>query len=353
MRRAALACALLFGALPVLGCVPEFDDDTTFVAAPRVLAVRADPAEVRERVDETTAFTALVAGPEGSTAPEPFWSLCLDRKPLSELGPVSQRCLASAEPGAEIAEPLGSGLTVAAPIPEDACQLFGPQRPDPKPGEPAGRPVDPDPTGGFYQPVVAWLDATAVLGAVRLGCPLRDIEFNRRYRPNTNPELSSFEVLRADGSVVALASGAGEEPELTLSPGERVTLRTTWPYCPAVDVCGDGICGPDEDQTSCQEAGDDCAEPRGCSGAERYAFFDALEQSVSDRWEALTVSYYATGGEFDAPRSSGSEGVGGDGSPGALNGYVAPSGGTVRLWAIVRDDRGGTAWQSGTITISN
>jgi hypothetical protein len=349
----SFACALLGSTVAALGCVPEFDDDTTYVASPRVLAVRAEPAEVRERVDATTSFTALVAGPEASAVPDVSWSLCLDRKPLSELGPVSQRCLTSPEPGPEIAQPIGTGTTVTAPIPEDACQVFGPQRPDPKPGEPAGRPVDPDPTGGFYQPVLAWLDATAVLGAVRLGCPLRDIEFNRRYRPNANPEVTAFEALRADGSVLAFTSGDAEEAELTLAPGERVTLRTTWPACPAADVCGDGICGPDEDQTTCADAGNDCAEPRGCSGAERYAYFDALDQSVSDRWEALTVSYYATDGQFDTPRSSGSEGVGADGGPGALNGYVAPSGGTVRIWAIVRDDRGGTAWQSGKITISN
>lgn len=348
MRKLLCVKWLIFAAA-VSGCVPEFDDDTSRVTAARVLAIRADPAEVRDRVDKTALVTALVAEPEGSETPDVFWSLCIDRKPLSELGPVSPRCIESPEPGPEIAEPLGTGLSVEATLPETACQLFGPQRPDPKPGEPSGRPVDPDPTGGYYQPVTAWLGSTAVLGAVRLGCTLRDVEFNRRYRPNENPALAAFDAVRADGSVVTFD---GETP-VTLAPSERVKLRASWVECPAADVCGDGICGPDEDQTSCMDSGDDCAIPHGCTGAERYVYFDALSQSVTERKESLTVAWYATDGTFDDPRTGAGANVGDDGSPGSSNGYVAPGGGTVRIWAIVRDDRGGTAWQSGRITISN
>ncbi|HEY3493968.1 MAG TPA: hypothetical protein VGK73_04750, partial [Polyangiaceae bacterium] len=321
MRRSFRIQASLLAVLSgIFGCVPEFDDDTSRVAAPRVLAIQSAPAEVRDRIDETATVTALVAGPDGSEAPEPFWSLCIDRKPLSELGPVSPKCIESPEPGAEFAESLGTGVSVEAAIPETACQLFGPQRPDPKPGEPSGRPVDPDPTGGYYQPVVAWLGSTAVLGAVRLGCALRDVDFNRRYRPNENPELAAFEAVRSDGSVLAFDP---EEP-VTLAPGERVNLRASFAECPAVDVCGDGICGPDEDQTSCMDSGDDCAAPRGCTGAERYVYFDSLAQSVSDRRESLTVSWYATDGTFDGPRTAGSASAGADGGPGSSNGYVAP-----------------------------
>jgi hypothetical protein len=333
----------------LFGCVPEFDDDTSRVVSPRILALQASPAEVRDRVDETATVTALLAGPAASETPEIFWSLCVDRKPLSELGPVSARCIESPEPGPEIAESLGTGNSVDVPIPETACQLFGPQRPDPKPGEPSGRPVDPDPTGGFYQPVLAWLGSTAVLGAVRLGCPLRDIDFNRRYRPNENPALTALDAVRGDGSVLAFEA---DEP-VTLGAGERIRLRASWVACPAVDACGDGICGPDEAQTTCVDSGDDCAAPRGCTGAERYVYFDGLAQSVTDRFEALSVSWYATDGTFDAPRTGGSADAGADGGPGSSNGYVAPGAGTVELWAIVRDDRGGTAWRSGTITISN
>jgi hypothetical protein len=307
------------------------------------------PAEARERVDELVEVTGLVAAPDDVESPEIVWSLCLDRKPLSELGPISQRCLASPAAVPEVVEALGSGTTVEAPIPPTACQLFGPQRPEPKPGEPSGRPVDPDSTGGYYQPVLAWLGGTAVLGAVRLGCPLRDLEFNRRYRPNENPALSAFEAVRAGDAVLGLSP---DEP-VELAAGERVSLRVTWPSCPAVDVCGDGICGPDEDQTTCAGAGDDCSMPRGCAGAERYAYFDALAQTVTDRTEEMTVSWYATAGTFDAPRTGASASVGADGSPGATNGFVAPGGGAVKIWAIVRDDRGGTAWLSGRVTISN
>jgi hypothetical protein len=313
--------AVLVGAS---GCIPDFVDDTTRVTAPRVLAIQAQPAEAEE--SEAVTFEALVAAP-GGVAPElPAWSLCIDRKPLSELGPVSPRCLAGATPGAEIAIPVAPEPPVSAILPEDACQLFGPDRPDPKPGEPSGRPVDPDPTGGFYQPVLAWLGAQPVLGGVRLSCglvgasPAVTKAYNQRYTKNQNPGLYSLEALRNDGSSEVLS----ESGEHQARPGERLRLRVTWPDC------------PDEGE---------------CDGAERYVVYDALSQSLLEHTESFVVSWYATAGAYAEPRTERAFGDPGE-SSGTLNTFTAPASGTVDIWAVARDDRGGQSWVHGSLEIS-
>lgn len=325
------------------GCVPDFLDDTSFVEAPRVVAVQSQPAEAAE--GESVSWRALVVAGGRAAEPELEWSLCLDRKPLSELGPVSPACLTSPESERGVRESLGSGGEAEAVLPEDACQRFGPQRPDPKPGEPSGRPVDADVTGGFYQPVVAWLDDTAALGATRIACQIRDANFTRRYKRNRNPELSTFDVLGPDGSVTE----ASDDQPLSLRRGEAVNLRVRWPACPTSDSCGDGICGIDEDALGCSE---DCSQPRGCAGAERYARFDPLLLTTSVQEESLVVTWFATGGRFDAPRTDRVATAGSDDEPGTLNRYVAPNTGDVTLWAVVRDDRGGVSWLERSVVLT-
>jgi hypothetical protein len=336
-----LAC--LATAYVAAGCVPDFVDDTSQVSAARVVAVRSEPAEAAE--GELVSLRALVVAADRSITTQPLWSLCLDRKPLSELGPVSPECLASPQAEPEVRESLGRGEEVEAVLPEDACQRFGPQRPDPKPGEPSGRPVDPDPTGGFYQPVVAWLDDSAALGAARIACAIRDATFTRRYKRNRNPELSAFDVLRADGSVIE----SNADQPISLQRGEAVNLRIRWPACPSSDTCGDGLCGIDEDAITCA---DDCTQPQGCAGAERYARFDPLSLSTTVQVESLVVAWFATAGRFDAPRTDRVGAAGGDAEPGTLNRYVAPNGGEATLWAVVRDDRGGVSWLERSVVLT-
>lgn len=348
-----------FVPLLMAACVPDFVDDTTRVSEPRILAIRAEPAEAAER--ESVKLVALVAEPRDDS--QIAWSLCLDRKPLSELGPVSPQCLQSPdlEPslGVSLGSSNGNESSVKATLPDIACQLFGPQRPDPKAGEPAGRPVDPDPTGGFYQPALAWLGQTAVLTAVRLACPLSGatreglVEFNQRYRRNENPLIERFELVRGSGEVNELAP----DGEVQVAPGESVELRVTWPACPSEPRCGDGICGPDEtvrvqegSGSALLECAEDCRVPRGCGGAERYVIYDPIAQAVELRGEELVVSWYATAGDFDAARTD-SASLGTQEAAGSRNRFRAPASGRVQLWAIVRDDRGGVSWSSVTLRV--
>jgi len=318
------SCSLLAAALVASGCLPDFIDDTTRVASPRILAVRAEPAEAKE--GEMVTLEALVAAPPGSETVLPAWSLCIDRKPLSELGPVSTRCLAGPNPGADIAAVVEPGPPAVATLPENACQLFGPDRPDPKPGEPSGRPVDPDSSGGFFQPVLAWLGAEPVLSGVRLGCGLigapPDVtqSYNQRYHPNQNPELEPLELLRNDGSVEPLDESAAHE----LRPSERVRFRVKWPNCPEEGECG---------------------------GAEQYVVYDALSQTLVSQRESFVVSWYATSGNFAEPRTE--QAFGGDDElPGTVNSWAAPTAGQVDVWAVAHDDRGGQSWAHGTLIIS-
>lgn len=334
---------LLLLAAPTVACVPDFDTESTLVTSPRIVAIRSVPAEARE--GEAVELEALVADPEESGV-EPSFSLCLARKPLTELGPVNPACLVR---GADesVLEPLGRGARVSATIPATACASFGPERPEPKPGEPAGRPVDPDASGGFYLPVVAFLGSDVTLGASRLRCDLAGIprsatvELNQRYRSNENPAVEALELVRADGSSVTLSDG---DDAVTVERGERVTLRVRWSECPSQSECGDGVCGAREDTATCEA---DCVTPTGCNGAERYAVYDAESQRVVERVEALFVSYLASGGTFDEERSDARAG-----ERFAQNGWRAPAqAGTVRLWGVLRDDRGGSGFVSARVQV--
>lgn len=306
----------------VCACVPEFEEDNSKIAHPRVLAVQAVPAEAQE--DEEVTLTALVAAPTGDPPAELNWALCIQRKPLAELGPVDPACLA-ANSGAEVLTDLGEGPSVTATVPSDACRLFGPKRPEPKPGEPAGRPVDPDATGGFYQPVIAFLQESEIaLGGVRLDCGLsgasRDVavEYGERYHANTNPEVV-LRLLRSDGTVEPL----GNDP-WQVAPDEQLRIEARWSDCDADDEV--------------------------CTGAEHYVWFAPTTRTVQPRRETLLLSWYATLGDFDVERTGVAETD--REATSSQNGWRAPTRpGTGSIWLVIADDRGGVSWQQASLEV--
>jgi hypothetical protein len=341
--------ALVFAAL---GCKPELEGRRSRVDGARVLAVRSQPASARP--NDSVSYDALFVKPEGSADPEPLdWALCIARKPLTESGAVSKKCLA--REGAAL-EALGSGAMAEATISENACALFGPTPPAPEPGEPTPRRVDPDTTGGYYQPVrVVFEDDGGFdqysTGVTRLSCGLggatqeQAAEFTKRSKPNENPELDSLVVRmgKEDGVLPALDSG----DELSVSTGAKVRLRARWPECPAEPECGDEICSPGEDVVSCLE---DCREPHGCRGSELYVYFDPLTRKLTDRREAMRVSWFASDGEFEHDRTGRSEAEAS--SPDSDNQWTAPDfEGEQRIWVVLRDDRGGVGWGSYKIKV--
>lgn len=382
MRARSLAPCFTLSALGALfialapGCVPEFEDDLAAIDARKVLAVQAEPAEIP--ADGQTRLTALIAAPLGEDErPEDLsWALCVARKPLTELGPVSQECVDAFGTESESLEPLGEGAAVTAAVSTNVCSAFGPLPPVGSSGEAEGRPVDPDVTGGYYQPLLVGDDAVS-LGQVRLSCQIPGItktqsdRYVQSYRPNENPEILKLELVDGDGAREVPPRSSGQRVEV--AAGSKLELRAVWPACPrepscgdglctageyavgcqadcqiksckgdacAPGVCGDGVCSPDESALSCKQ---DC-RPLGCTGSESYVWVNPRTRTVEPRREGLALAWYATAGKFDGEQTGRSESDP-DGTD-TTNGWRAPkTPGPVRIWTVLRDDRGGVGWQ--------
>jgi hypothetical protein len=351
------------------GCKPDLDQTISVVSAPVVIAVRSDPPEVPEST--SVHLTALYVDGNGPITGPINWAFCTARNPLANLGSVNPECLDLS--GAWL-DPIGTGVTVSGTVPDIACQQFGPYVPQPQPGQPQGRPVDPDPTGGYYQPtrLIVPSDGGALPGIAetRLACSTSNgASYNRRYHANVNPVVASLTVvqgastsspwsmdgvadagLASDGGLAneggAADGGAPPDGPNIVQAGSHMTLRAAWPPCPLTDRCGDGICGADEYMLECPS---DCTNPVGCAGAERFVDFDVTSQTVYDVRESMTVSWFTSGGSFDSD-STGRDST--DLTTSSDNGWTAPAtAGTVHLWVVLRDDRGGTGWGEYTILV--
>ncbi len=315
------------------GCLPELEADLSRVDAPRVLAVSAVPAEVAP--GDAVTLTALYADADGLVAAAPLtWSLCAARRPLAELGPIHRDCL---QGQGDALAPIGVGLTVQATIPDDVCRRFGPEPPLATAGQPTGRPVDPDVTGGYYQPVL--LDPQGdgrALFQIRVDCGVagatqaQAAELRRRHLANVAPEI-----------VAVSRSGETVGETLTVDAGEAVALHVQWRTCPERPVCGDGVCTLDEVPADCPG---DCTGTPGCGGAESYVRFDPVALALTTAREAMRVAWYATDGHFAAASTGRASD---DVMPGSENTWTAPAQrGPVALWIVIRDDRGGAAWRA-------
>jgi hypothetical protein len=357
-HRSTLApLALALNAALLVGCVPDFATDLSELRAPRLLAIASDPAETG--AGKSVRLTALVALPDGASAAPLDWSLCLARKSLTELGPVNPLCLvgddepvagadgAAGAAGVDEQEPLqqlGSGPSVEGKLSADVCKLFGPLRPTPMAGEAAGRPVDPDITGGFYQPVVARLGGEPSLGAIRIDCDPTNLNrddalaFRRQYRQNQNPRLSSLAIKRGDALVEL-----GDEPA-SVTAGSSVELQAGWDTCPDASECGDGYCTAEEDASNCAA---DCTagQAHGCAGAERYVWYNREAQKLEARREAISVAWYASSGHFESEQTGLEESETRSSTHTRNVWRVGDSPGNATLWIVIRDSRGGQSWR--------
>jgi hypothetical protein len=336
-NRAHFVCAwAALAAVAGQACKPNLADSVSIVTTARVLAVRSenDAGEAEFGAGESFDMTALYIDALGVVSPSPLkWAFCNDPKPLAELGPVSPQCLDFI--GGWFM-PLGVGNQVQASMPETACQLFGPEAVSPQ-----QRPVDPDPTGGYYQPVQLLAPGSAApmitIDEARIVCtlasPSPDVraQFKMQYLRNRNPAIASMGVVDAG----AWASTSDENaPRNRVTVGQRVDLEVTWRQCDA-PATPDGGAGP--------------AEYAPCDGAEHYLLLDTASQALVDQREAIAVAWYATGGVFDVDRSgrAGDELV-----TSSDNGWKAPSvAGPVTMWVVLRDERGGAGWQEYDIDV--
>lgn len=280
----ALACA-------TATCVPSLGPGDSLVTSTRILAVRANPAEAPPGASVT--FTSLVASPGGTVMNASIaWSFCSAPKPLTEDNVVSNACLDSSSLVAA-----GTGPSTTTSTPGNGCSIFGPDVSS------AGlRPRDPDATGGYYQPLRADLTGTdSAFELARIHCDLADADamdaatFAAAYQLNLNPQLLPL-TATIDGvptSLTAIPSGA------------RVTLEASWPD----------------------------------TSAETFAYFNPVAQVVTTQRESMQVAWYSTGGALDSESTGRSSE---DPATTTDDGWGAPStAGTVHLWVVLRDSRGG------------
>jgi hypothetical protein len=341
MVKRAIAVATVCTPILLGGCKPDLNQTVSIVSVPQILAVRADPGEAPEK--GALHFSALVAGAGGRLSLPIEWDFCNAREPLAELGPVSSQCLQAT---GDWFSPVGVGTDVASTMPTGACSRFGPNVPQATGTQPPGRPVDPDGTGGYYQPVRLVMNGATGplvgLAETRISCdipasPDQLVIFKQHYVANTNPKVDSLTA----GSTALVTDDSGQSN--AVAAGQALALQAAWAACPRpTGVCGDQYCDLSETPTSCPA---DCMNPAPCTGAETYVNLDLASSQLVTQREGMEVAWFATAGSFDNDRTGTAPD---DPTPFTTNTWRAPSpaaaGGRVYLWVVLRDDRGGVGW---------
>lgn len=258
-------------------CAREDATNEARVSGPRILAVLADPAEAAP--GEQVHYRALLVAADGPhTGTRVRWSLCQTPRAQRENGSVSAACADRDEQPLETHE-----LELDAIIPRDACARFGSET------ALGQRPLDPDHTGGYYQPLrLSVDDLPSTIVRQRITCPLSNApidvaqRFNQRYTPNQAPAIAALRIFLGDEelSADALPAHAKVRLELTLAQEAR----------------------------------------------EIYPLYDALHGRLGTAREQLDVRWYTTSGELSSD-----------------NELSTPGAGAFWLWLVVRDDRGGVS----------
>lgn len=295
---ARLIAALLIG---TSACVPSFEDRPWRVEEGRVLAVSVSPPEARP--GEVVSFDALVVDADGDRQDVVAWSFCTRPRTAGERTGVTDRCAR----GKSLETVTNPGVLLP-----DACARFGPNTPPTQGDEPAQRPADPDPSGGYHLPVGAQVNGTVPLlafGFARVRCDLVGVtraifdDFEARYSSNANPVIES---VLSDDEVVSAP--------LEVARGETIPF--------AVDLAATSF--------------------------EPYVVYVAADGALESKAETLTVRWYVTGGELSAgtvtasPASHGASRIE----------WTAPeTNGQVGAWVVVADDRGGIAWRGFLIDV--
>ena len=290
--------AIFIAVAAVAGCQDALDQRLAIVDQPRVLAITSEPPEVAPGA--TATLTALVATPSGPLAAVPAWSLCDAPKPPTVDNAVADDCVADA------VTPLGDAPSITATIPLDACRTFGPDVAS------AGfRPRDPDPTGGYYQPIRAAVPSLDLaFGFTRITCNLANApgdvaqQYKTTYVANTNPSLTALTI---DGAPATTAS----------VPADRdVTLSVGWP----------------------------------ADAVESYLYYDQTSQTLITRRESMRVSWFATAGTLAVDASAVAET---DATTTVTTTWHTPASGPAYLWVVLRDSRGGLATASYDVAFGN
>jgi hypothetical protein len=294
-------------------CKPAVGRAPSLIVGPEILAIRGEPAEVSPGISVTYRFL-MVSNSGTVTDAQGVWDVCKQPKPPSESNAVASACVRS-DPGTDV------GATFTAPVPSDACSLFGPNTPASNPGEPTLRSRDPDITGGYYLPVRLLVDdgTGANLMAFAFerifcglgGAPLTAIQdYNTNYKKNSNPVLQGLAMVDAGGALVDLLGGAA-----TVTGGSAIALAAS--------------ASPDS--------------------AESFPVYDSTSQSLNQDVESLRLSWFASDGTFKDDRTYA--------DPDSLvanNTWTAPpvaQSEVIPMWVVLRDSRGGVDFVSTSLTV--
>jgi hypothetical protein len=314
MRHVGMIALAFAVALSAGACKPDLGAPQSFIDGPRVLAVRANPAEGHPA--DMVTFEPFVVDVDGTVSdPDAAWAICNEPPPPAESNTVNGACLSIPDDA--------TGATFSVPLPAETCTNFGPLT-----SKPGSRPADPDTTGGYYQPVrVTWHSGAGDLVAFQLErilCPLGGIAstdvagaYASMYQPNNNPKVGAV-TLDPDGAATPLyAADQSAPPEpATVTAGQLVTFEASW----------DGAI------------------------QETFKVYDLTTQELVDQTESLRLSWFATGGEFEHDRT----GVTGEESDTTTRNLwrVPTTPGTVHIWVVLRDSRGGVDFASAAVEVT-
>lgn len=273
----------ILAALLLCGCTTF--DPASFVDKLRLVAVVADPPDVAP--GQSSTLTATAANP-GGALPTITWDACLLAPPPASGQSVNQDCVTLPEGDPALVH-FGQGLSATATMPMLSPSMLG----------------LPDQTNGFYLPVRARLDAggSSLVAFYSLRIFLGSLTPNT---PNRNPSLTGiFTVPSADAGAAADTPLDEANPPV-VHDGDALALRA--------------LLTPDSQES--------------------YVVFDGDPATTPPRMvtETVRISWFATAGEF----SNDTTGVDKPDTTLTLDKHQPPSGTTIDLWAVARDERGGS-----------
>ena len=263
---------------------------SSLLIIPLLLGCQPAPGERRPSFIDGPRLLAFRSEPAEA---RPGATLTLDTLRVDALGPprfaFCVKGRSAAEYNAVDDACLGEGpfiipIAATATLPMEGCALFGSEPRPPLPGEPPIRPADPDETGGYYQPVRVAGSLIEGFGAVRLSCQLPAVPaaIAQAYRERYRPN--------------------GNPTGLTL---ERTEGQLIARWDPA--------------------------------SRERFVRFDVATGQLEERDERLRISWFSTGSPLPTDVTEPLQG-----SEASIE--FPLQGQLTRVWAVLRDDRGGATW---------
>jgi hypothetical protein len=297
------------------GCKPAVGQAPSLITDYALLAVIGEPPEAKP--GDKVTYSYLLASPSGTVDDNTAgWDVCLTPKPPAENNSVASAC----NPPTPGTTP---GLTFDAPMPTNACQLFGPIAPPVEAGKPAIRPRDPDATGGYYLPVRVKLSDLAtgdVAGFAfeRITCNPANAnadtigQYLAQYQANKDPGIAGTDLVTSSVGTTNLDTAA---QTVSVLPGETVDFVATFT----------------------------------AGSAETFPIIAPGGDSLKSLTESLHMSWFATAGSFVHDRT----GVAStETATSTTNTWKAPDEtAVVYVWLVLRDSRGGTAFKSYTLNV--